>query len=51
MGGTFGGDGYVYGMDFVVSWVYTYLQIQHVVYITYVQLFLYQSYPKQSGLK
>ena len=35
---TFGGDGYVYNIDCFDRCIYTYLQMQQVVYIKYVQL-------------
>ena len=42
MGGNFGIDGYVYGVDYGDDFVY--LQTYQVVHIKYVQLFVYQSY-------
>lgn len=42
---SFGGDGYVYYLDWVmVTPAYTYIQTHQIVYISYVQFFIYQIY-------
>lgn len=42
-----GGDGYVPYLDDSVSWMYTYVQTYITVYLKYMKVIIYQSYPKE----